>query len=329
LQSWKEDIDLQPVVEVEMTSLSTADSPRSSGENPDHVEALAVAAEPLPPIVVHRATMRVIDGLHRLRAAQSRGLTAIPVRFFDGPAEDAFVLAVESNTTHGLPLSKADRKRAATRIIASHPRWSDRKIASVAGLAPSTVAEIRRRMPASAAADGARVGQDGRVRPVNGAEGRRLAGELIMKNPDLSLRQVAKVVGISPETVRDVRGRLLRGEDPLPPPRARARASVAGTGRSREVALAGHRPAVARVPVQDRTTLVDRLKADPALRLSETGRTLLRMLNLHTISPKEWEEVIDNIPPHCSGIVAHLASECAGMWSEFAVRVGRKMPETA
>ncbi|KJS51173.1 hypothetical protein VM98_38605, partial [Streptomyces rubellomurinus subsp. indigoferus] len=48
--------------------------------------------------------------------------------------------------------------------------------------------------------------------PANKAEGRRLAGILILKSPGASLRAIAEKAGISPGTVSDVRGRRLRGE---------------------------------------------------------------------------------------------------------------------
>jgi hypothetical protein len=324
-------IDQHIVVEVEISSLLTTDSPRISGVLPEHVEALSVAESPLPPIIVHRPTMRVIDGLHRLRAADLRGDDKIAVRFFDGTEADAFVLAVESNIAHGLPLTMADRKRAAERIIESHPQWSDRMIASVTGIAPGTVAAIRKQLPGDPGADNARIGQDGRVRAVNSAEGRRIASKLISENPGLSLRQIARAASISPETARDVRNRMRRGEDPLPKPRRRKQAET----EQREETPAsppnrfGTGVVPERTPVRDRTAVVERLKADPALRFSETGRTLLRLLNAHLIGDEEWEEIIDNIPPHCGGIVASLASECAGLWSEFAVRVESRVARIA
>ncbi|MCC3650370.1 MULTISPECIES: ParB/RepB/Spo0J family partition protein [Streptomyces] len=323
-------IDQLMVVEVEISSLSTAGSPRTSGADPEHVETLAEVQTPLPPITVHRSTMRVIDGLHRVRAAELRGQRKIAARFFEGDEADAFVLAVESNVTHGLPLTTADRKRAAGRIIASHPQWSDRMIASVTGIAPGTVAEIRRRRPGGRAGEVSRIGQDGRVRPVNGTEGRRLASRLIAQDPSLSLRQVARAASISPETVRDVRNRMMRGEDPLPGPRRGNRKRANGA----EVPAAGRgglRPAAVacRNPVQDRAAVLDRLRADPALRFSETGRTLLRLLTVHMMSPEEWDAIIDKVPPHCGGVVARLAGECAEMWAEFAQRVERKVAETA
>ncbi|MFH8407409.1 ParB N-terminal domain-containing protein [Streptomyces sp. NPDC018019] len=323
-------MDMQTVVEVEIDSLSVAGSPRISGEDLEHIEMLAVAQVPLPPIIAHRATMRVIDGVHRLRAAQRRGDDKIAVRFFDGDEADAFVLAVESNITHGLPLSMADRKSAAERIIRSHPLWSDRMIASVTGIAPGTVAEIRRRVSGAAAAGRGRIGQDGRFRPLNGAEGRRLAGNLIAENPGLSLRQIARASGISPETARDVRNRLRRGEEPL----LKGRSRPARTSREQEpTGHSGPRDgdaaaASARMPVQDRTVVVRRLKVDPALRFSETGRTLLRLLSIHTISAEEWDDIMANIPPHCSGIIAQLARECADIWADFAQRAERNVVET-
>lgn len=324
----QEQNDQQTFIEVKISLLSTVDSPRTSGEDPDHVEALSVVQSPLPPILVHRPTMRVIDGLHRVRAAELRGQDRIAVTFFEGSEADAFVLAVESNIMHGLPLSKADRKRAAARIVTSHPQWSDRMVASVTGFAPGTVADIRRGLPGTSAADESRIGQDGRVRPINAAAGRRIAGRIIGENPSLSLRQIARMAGISPETARDVRDRLRRGEDPLPGrqsrkptnPEARLSAPQRGIGVA---AVHG------RLSVQDHSIVVERLKADPALRLSETGRTLLRLLNLHTINAKEWQRIIDNVPPHCSGIVASLADEYAVMWSELALRLGDRFTETA
>lgn len=301
-------IDEEPVLQVEIDALSAVDSPRISGESQEHVESLAAAQTELPPIIVHRATMQVIDGAHRLKAARLRGEDKIAVRFFDGNEAEAFVMAVRANIAHGLPLSLADRKRAAERIMASHPQWSDRKIASVTGIAARTVAEIRRRMRGTPAASDIRIGQDGRVRPVNGTEGRRMASELIKNDPGMSLRQIAYAAGISPETARDVRNRMRRGMDPLTPQRS------AGTGpRTRPAAHSRSEP--------DRAAVVARLRADPALRFSETGRKLLMLLNLHTIDADEWDRIIANVPPHCSRIVADLARGYAELWRDFADRV--------
>ncbi|MEO3972431.1 streptomycin biosynthesis protein [Streptomyces sp. CAU 1734] len=286
--------------------------------------ALAELDVPLPSIIVHRDSMRVIDGLHRLRAAQLRGDRSIAVTFYDGTEADAFVIAVESNVRHGLPLSLRDRKRAAARISTTHPQWSDRKIASVTGIAPRTVAEVRRSQTVGAPEENiARIGRDGRVRRVDIAEGRKRACQLISENPNLSLRQIARAAGISPETARDVRNRLSRGEEPLLPPRQRGVRPRTRGELLKVVPQQGHgetRPAGPAAGA-DGLSAVNLLKADPTLRFNETGRQLLRLLSVHMLPPDEWKGIVDIVPPHWSGTVAHLARECAHIWEELAAQV--------
>ncbi|MFD1048366.1 ParB N-terminal domain-containing protein, partial [Kibdelosporangium lantanae] len=115
-----------------------SDSPRLEGEDGEHIRALVELDVQLPPITVHRTTMRVIDGMHRLRAAVLRRQDFIDAYLVDAEPDDVFVLAVEANIQHGLPLTFADRKAAAARIVRSHPHWSDRAIAAKTGLSPKT-----------------------------------------------------------------------------------------------------------------------------------------------------------------------------------------------
>src|SRR5262249_28098852 len=229
----------------------------------------------------------------------------------------------------GLPLTLADRKRAAERIVTSYPEWSDRRVASAAGISPGTVAEIRKRTVGQPERTGSRIGQDGRVRPLNGSAGRKLAGELMRENPHLSLRQVARAACISPETVRDVRKKLREGEAEVP--RQRDKAPVMGVGPSAErqphvgTLAAAQPPSPGRKPVVDYVVIVNWLKADPALRYTDTGRNLLRLLTLHTHWTEEWEGIVNNIPPHCVSALAGLARQFADLWTDLATRAGRDM----
>lgn len=296
-----------PPVTVPISVLRPSDSPRLAGEDSDHVRLLAESADVLPPVLVHRATMRVIDGMHRLRAAVICGEDTVRVRYFDGDEAEAFVLGVRANVAHGLPLSLADRRVAAMRIIASHPRWSDRAIASATGLAARTVAVIRRCATADAPQSRTRIGRDGRVRPLSSADGRRMACLMLREDPSTSLRQVATAAGISLSTVRDVRDRLARGEDPVPPKQ-----------RQREE----YPPSTALVvdtlrdPPPD---LLSRLRQDPSLRFSEMGRALIRLLSIHALTDQDRKGLLDAVPEHCRGVVAELAHACAETWQELAV----------
>lgn len=155
-----------PVVRIPIKDLLPADSPRRSGEDMDHVLALAEVEAELPPILVQKSTMRVIDGMHRLRAAIRANADPVRARIIDCSDGHAFVLAVRSNIGHGLPLTLADRKAAAHRVLLAEPRWSDRSIAAVTGLSHKTVGAIRRRSSGEFPQSTERLGRDGRIRSV-------------------------------------------------------------------------------------------------------------------------------------------------------------------
>lgn len=303
------------VTTVPTDRLLPADSPRVVGENYEHARLLAESELPLPPIIVHRSSMRVIDGMHRLRAAHLRGRREIDVLFFDGDLRDAFVLAVRTNITHGLPLSLADRTAAAERILASHPQWSDRRVASVTGLAPSTVAGVRRRSTARCAHSNTRLGNDGRVRPLNSASGRLLASEYIARRPDASVRDIADAAGISVSTAQDVRKRLRAGDHPVPA--AMRDGATAPPGPSPR---ANPEPAQPEAPAKSGYAL-EQLKSDPSLRFTDDGRTLLRLLAVWAAGTAQWDSLAGSVPPHCRVLVAELAREISDSWRRFADRL--------
>jgi hypothetical protein len=296
---------------IPVDALLPADSPRINGEDMDHVKTLAGIENELPPILVHWPCMRVIDGMHRLRAAKMRGDATIKVRFVRRPEREAFVIGVEMNIAHGRPLSLADRARAAERIIDSYPNWSDRAIAASAGLSARSVADIRARMSAagSITADtSSRVGLDGKVRPLDHVGGRVRAMEAFKARPGASLREVARIAGVSPATALDVRNRMNRGEEP-------AQSSSTGAKRSAPGRAAGHATEPSK---RDVLALLKGLTSDPSLRFSESGRNLLRWMVSRTVADGEWRDHVGDVPPHCAYIVANIARQVADQWLELA-----------
>jgi ParB-like chromosome segregation protein Spo0J len=296
-----------------ITALRPADSPRLDGEDLEHSRMLARVEANLPPILVHRSTMRVIDGMHRLSAAMIRGDKMIQVRFFDGSDHEAFVLAVKSNVTHGRPLSLADRTKAAERIVTTLPNWSDRAIAEAAGLGTRSVADIRRRLEeiyGPAHRPTSRIGRDGRVRPVDYAEGRLKASQIIKDRPDTPLRDVARSAGVSPATALDVRKRIVRGEDPVP--------SLRRSNRRRDSPRPHQHKGEDHPSDADLTTMLQGLANDPSLRFTESGRNLLRWLLTRAIRPGEWNTVSGEMPAHCTYIMANVARIFADQWLQVA-----------
>ncbi|MFI1831572.1 ParB/RepB/Spo0J family partition protein [Streptomyces sp. NPDC020412] len=319
-------VESQPPTRVRIDSLVLSDSPRLNAEDPEHVRALAEVGAGLPPITVHRPTLQVIDGAHRIRAALLNGRTEIAARLLDCDPADAFVLSVRANITHGLPLSRADRARAAARIVLTHPQWSDGAVAAATGVSDKTVSRIRAH---SSTVDdersGTRIGRDGRVRPVDSTQRRRHAAAIFLEHPDAGLRQVARATGLSPATVRDVRQRIHCGEDPVPDRYRAARGAQRGESAA---AAARQRPPAARAVrgtvVVDRRKLLAKLSGDPSLRHTEAGRRALRWLHRYSVDGDSIEGLGRGLPPHWVPEVADLARACAAIWNELAARLQQR-----
>ncbi|MFD2467426.1 ParB/RepB/Spo0J family partition protein [Amycolatopsis silviterrae] len=305
-------------VRLPISALLPADSPRLDGEKTDHVQVLAELDErELPPVIVDRATMRVIDGMHRVRAGKLRGQETVRVRFYDGSEDDAFVIAVQHNNNHGLPLSLADRTAATARIIGSHSQWSDRRIAEVTGLSAATVRAVRLRSTAPSAQSNTRLGRDGRLRPVNSTVGRMLASRLLEENPDAPLRQIAEAAGISASTALDVRDRLRNGRDPVP-----RKLRERHFGRDRRA------PSAQDVPEQragvDWESVLHRVRSDPSLRFTDTGRALLRLFDPRLLHAEQRTRLADSVPAHCTTTIAHLAKLTSEAWGELAAELEQR-----
>jgi len=292
--------------------LRPADSPRQAGEDEAHTRRLAESDAVMPPILVHRQTMRVIDGMHRLRSAERQGRCTIAVRFFDGDEADAFVLGVEENIRHGMPLSLTDRRAAARRIFESHPDMSDRAVAHSTGLSARTVGALRR-STAELPQLNERIGADGRRRPVNGKDGRRRAAEALLASPEASLREISRQAKVSLGTAHDVRRRLNRGEDPVHPP-----ASPRTLPDQPDDLGQGTNAGGLNAELLDTSNRLRKLQADPTLKYSEAGRELIRWLSTHMRADAKRSHLVEAIPPHLVPVVREVARHCAESWTEFA-----------
>ncbi|MFD7135922.1 hypothetical protein [Streptomyces sp. NPDC059894] len=306
--------ELEPEYRVPLTALKNVIKVRLDGPDDRHTRALAESGE-FPPILVHRPTMAILDGVHRFHAAHLRGDTHIAVRFCDEPLEKAFVRTVRENVRHGLPLTFSDRTAAAGRLLTAHPHWSDRYVAGIAGLSRRTVADLRKGAQ-QAAGPTHRLGRDGRLRPTDADERRRRAAEILRSEPDSSLREVGRLAGISPTTVRDVKRRIENGQEPIPRRSAESTARTARNGENtspppRHDPVAGAAPA-------DFPALVKRLCGEPSLRHSADGRLLLRLLDLHLAAQRSSARIASAVPAHQIATVAVVAACCRQIWHDMA-----------
>lgn len=306
-----------PIATARIDTLLPADSPRLEGEKLVHTQTLAKKEADLPPILVHWPSMRVVDGMHRLRAAIMLGRDTISVRFVDGSEEDAFLLGIRANLFNGLPLTLADRKAAAARILVSHPDWSDRMVGSATGLTSKTVGAIRRRSGKDIPHPNRRTGRDGRVYPLDAADGRRRAYEIASAHPDASIREIASAAGISVGTAFDVRKRMRDGKDPicLEPAHSKRAAESPDfdfrySSESPEIEPGGDN--------LDWRSVGQSLKRDPTLRYSESGRSLLKLLDVCAMDLEAWDMLANTVPPHWASVVAGMARSYASQWHKLA-----------
>ncbi|MFJ9566416.1 ParB N-terminal domain-containing protein [Streptomyces fuscichromogenes] len=306
---------------IPITELDLSHSPRSEGESGEHIRVLAESQADLPPIVVQRGSNRVVDGVHRVRAARLRGEEAIRARWFDGDDASAFVLAVRLNVRHGLPLSLTDRKAAGTRILCEQEDWSNRAIASAVGLSPKTIAALREAVGRPGGQ--ARIGRDGRVRPVSIAAGRERAKEMLLREPASSLRAVSAAAGVSTGTVRDVRDQLHRESEVAIPAQRRTPATrnpPAPPARTPRAQAASPAP----VTLDRSAALLRSLRTDPSLRFNQSGRLLLSILAVVAIDPQAQDGLVLALPDHCLDFVAELAQVSVQTWQDLAVRLSER-----
>ncbi len=318
VQDWLTRSSTNSVDVVPISRLMPGFSPRTDrSRSAAHIKLLAECDYALPPIIVHRPTMRVIDGEHRLMAAMARGLDTIGVRFFDGSDEDAFALAVHANVIHGLALLTEERKTAARLLLRTHPHWSDRLIARTAGLSHKTVGTLRRADGDASQLHDERVGIDGRTRRV-GMEGRRTAEQLILQTPDASLREIARSAGISTRTARDVRNRVIgRGRAQIP-------RDFGESGQHKQTAHRKTRNSTATAAASNsdaRKALLSKLSNDPTLRFTQQGREVLRRLSSSSRDIDFLEKLIDDGPRHWRSVVARIAHANASAWGELAIKL--------
>ena len=323
--------------------LAADSSSCGTGTDKAHVQMLAEVATfgELPPILVQRNSLRVIDGMHRLEAAKARDEKFIRARVINCTDNDAYILAVKANTLHGLPLSRADRVSSARRILDWHPDWSDRAIGIAYGpqredrwpsIRRESADEIQPISPSASAATAS-----GAPSPPNALEGRKRAAEYITARPEASLREVARETDVSLGTVQDVRARMRRGLDPVTAgggdraswrPRRAPRSAPCRLGQpipgpaehsgardgpapepDRPAAGAARRPAA--------NVAADSAEArlhDPSLRYTEGGRAFMRWMSAHMMNTSQWREFADAVPSHWLDDLSTVAEQASEEW---------------
>ncbi len=131
------------------------------------VERYAESWDRLPPVTIYEVdgTLLLADGYHRHAAAVMLGRRTLAAEVRGGSFVEALDFVSEVNLFHGLPLTRAERRRAVEVKLKLHHDWSDRRMAEELGVSRELVAKTRKvlveghQIPNNAG----RVGADGKM----------------------------------------------------------------------------------------------------------------------------------------------------------------------
>ena len=100
-----------------------------------------------PPVrIVHVEDQYVlVDGFHRFRATEEIGEYEIEADVTEGDWRDVRMLKWQSNTTHGKPLARDEKRRMIREMLADEEcnLWSNRKIGKFVGVSHTLVNSVR------------------------------------------------------------------------------------------------------------------------------------------------------------------------------------------
>jgi hypothetical protein len=86
------------------------------------------------------------DGYHRYYGYKKAGIEDIEIEVINGTRRDAILYSLGANSTHGLPRSNDDKRKAVMTLLDDMEwcEWADREIARVCGVSGMTVGRIKK-----------------------------------------------------------------------------------------------------------------------------------------------------------------------------------------
>ena len=121
-----------------------------------------------PPIILYRDnddTLWLADGHHRVMAANRRKFQTIHAIIRKGSKADAIWEAIKANGRNGLPLGRADIRRAVEMVIKNFPERSNRSLADAICCSEQMVRRLRESVAPNGATERKNIGKDGKLYP--------------------------------------------------------------------------------------------------------------------------------------------------------------------
>ena len=133
----------------------------------DYREAMEDGVE-FPPVELMHDGLDywVVDGFHRILAANQIGLVDIKANVSKGTQRDAVLSACHANSVHGVPRTNEDKKKAVLTLLNDEEwsTWSDRAIAEACSVSNKMVSNYRNQLCTVHSSPKKTVGKDGKER---------------------------------------------------------------------------------------------------------------------------------------------------------------------
>lgn len=131
----------------------------------------------LPPITLFNIDeqLTLVDGFHRFTAATNKGLDKLPAEIHEGGYTEALDFAAGANLWHGVPPSRAERRRMVEIKLKLHHDMSDRALSEQLSVSRELVAKVRKALIDAQEIPSAttRMGADGKLYPTGLAKDER------------------------------------------------------------------------------------------------------------------------------------------------------------
>lgn len=124
----------------------------------------------LPPLTLFNIEdqLTLVDGFHRFTAALNKGLEKLPAEIHEGGYTDALDFAAGANLWHGVPPTRAERRRMVELKLKMHHEMSDRALSDQLSVSREFISKIRKSLIEAQEIPSAttRVGADGKIYPI-------------------------------------------------------------------------------------------------------------------------------------------------------------------
>jgi ParB-like chromosome segregation protein Spo0J len=136
------------IVDLEVQARERLDDERVALFAENYAENALGSDLALPPIILVKTPegeLILADGFTRFNAARRAGVDSIDANIVPGTKRDAILTNIVANTTHGAPLTLAERRHAIQRLLgdAEWRKESDRSLGHRCGLDHKTVGKLR------------------------------------------------------------------------------------------------------------------------------------------------------------------------------------------